>query len=458
MAPGPEQETPGFVSVKDVLALRLDANLVTLSACETGVGRIARGEGVLGLPRAFVAAGARSVMVSLWKVNDASTARLMDSFYSEMLAQVRAAPGVVAAGAVEYLPFSGVDGDTGLLFDGQAIPTPDKRPRAHFRAVTDGYFETMGIKLMAGRTFAATDRRESAMVGVVNEAAAREWFADGRSTGRKVALDFEAMKFFPDRAPVFDLSLGLREIVGVVQDVRHGGPSEPAQAELYVPFSQRSIGKMTVVVRSSLPAAAILSVLRATITQLDPEQPVGAVTTLPDLIAASMARPRFNTTLLAAFGVLALVLAAIGIYGVMSYFVLLRSRDIGIHVALGATPADVFRLVTRPMLLLAGAGLALGVSAAWETGPALSKLLFGVQPRDPAVLASVVGVVIVAVAGATLAPALKYFAPPLIFCSGSKLFFTPSPAAVAGISCITPPAPFGDSAFALNPDSALAML
>ena len=131
------------------------------------------------------------------------------------------------------------------------------------------------------------------------------------------------------------------------------------------------------------------------------------MTTLPDLIAASMARPRFNSTLLAAFGVLALILAAIGIYSLMSYVVLLRSRDIGIHVALGATPRDVFRLVLRPMTRLTAAGLAIGVLGAWASAPALSQLLFGVQPRDPAVLGSVVALVLVAASAATLVPALR---------------------------------------------------
>ena len=330
------------------------------------------------------------------------------TFYSELLARIRQVSGVSSAGAVENLPFSGLDSDTGLLFEGQTIPTPDKRPRAHYRAVTDGYFETMGIPIRAGRAFTARiDRSDAPIVAAVNETAARQWFSDGRTLGRRVALDFEAMRFFRDRPPVFDLPLGLREIVGVVRDVRHSALNEEAGAELYVPHSQRGVRKMTVVVRSAMASSAVFAAVRKIIVDLDPDQPVASATTLSDLIAASTTRPRFNTTLITAFGVLALALAAIGIYGVMSYFVALRQRDIGIHVAIGATPGDVFRLVTRPMLVLGSAGMAIGFAGVMAIGPGLSRLLVGVKPRDPVVFGAVAGVVVLTVAAATLVPALR---------------------------------------------------
>jgi putative ABC transport system permease protein len=328
-------------------------------------------------------------------------------FYDELLNRLRRTPGVTAAGAVEFLPFSGLDGDTGVLFEARQIPSPDKRPRAHFRSITSGYFEAMGIPVVAGRDFGSPDRTSGHIVAILNETAARVLFRDGRALGRRAALDFEAMRFFPDRAPIFDLELGLREIVGIVKDVRHSGLADEPMPELYVPFTQRGVRKMTLVVRSGLPAGSVIAATRQIVSALDPVQPVGTGTTMPELIAASLARPRFNTTLISAFGLLALGLSAIGIYGVMSYFVLLRTRDIGIHVAIGATRRDVFGLVTKQMAGLAAAGIIIGLAGALSAGSGLSKYLADIEPHNPVVLLAVTAVVLVTTLIATLVPAIR---------------------------------------------------
>ncbi len=327
-------------------------------------------------------------------------------FYRDLLQRVRRAPGVTAAGAVEFLPFSGRDADTGVLFDTASIPPPDKRPRAHYRAVSDGYFEAMGIPVLAGRAFGPGDRSDRP-IAVLNASAARQFFPDGRVLGRRAALDFEAMRFFPDRAPIFDLGLGLREVVGVVQDVRFSSLTDEGAPEFFVPLSQRAVRRMTLIIRSPLLATEVLAEVRAIVNGIDRDQPIAAVAALPDLIAASMARPKFHATLVTAFGVLALTLAAIGIYGVMSYLVLLRTRDIGVHVAIGATPRDVFRFVTRSMIRLAAAGLVLGLAGALLAGAGLSRLLFEVRPYDPLVLTEVAAIVLASAALATIVPALR---------------------------------------------------
>jgi predicted permease len=354
----------------------------------------------------FSADGAVAADVSLPAARYPTAPRLGE-FFTDLLDRLRQVPSVTAAGAVEFLPFSGLDAESGLLFEGQPIPTPDKRPRVHYRSVTDGYFEAMGFRMVNGRRLGRDDRSDSARVAVLNETAARQLFPDGHAAARRVSIDFEAMQFFADRPPVFDLALGLREVVGVVGDVRHTGLGDEAVAELFVPASQRPVRRMTVVVRSSLPSAAALAAVRTAVSSIDPNQPLANAAALPDLIAASVSQPRFNTTLLSAFGLLALALAAIGIHGVMSHFVLLRTRDIGIHMAVGASPRDVFRLVTRQMSRLAAAGVAIGLLGAFAAGAGLTRLLFGVSPRDPMVLATVATVVVVTAAAATLVPALR---------------------------------------------------
>jgi predicted lysophospholipase L1 biosynthesis ABC-type transport system permease subunit len=227
---------------------------------------------------------------------------------------------------------------------------------------------------------------------------ARQVFPDEDPIGKRLALDFEAMRFFRDRAPELDLAGGMREVVGVVADVRHGGLIAEAAPELFVPAAQRPVRNMTIVVRAASAtaaheaddvAAAIAGASRAIVRSIDPAQPIANVTRLDDLVAASIARPRFNTMLLSIFGALALLLAAVGVYGVMSYAVALRTRDIGIHVALGATPRDVRRMILGQALTLAAFGTVVGLAGAIAASRVLTHLLFEVDPRNPWTFAAV---------------------------------------------------------------------
>lgn len=324
-------------------------------------------------------------------------------FFGDVLDRLRATPGITAAAAVDFVPFGGLDSDTGVLFAGQPIPPPDRRPRAHPRVVSPGYFETMKIAVVEGRTFESRDLAGRRSV-VLNESAAREYFPDGRALGRRLALDFEAMRFFPDRPPVFDLESGLREVIGIVRDVRHSGLTSSVQPEFYVPLAQRGARRMSVVVRSALPEPAVLAAVRSVVTSLDPDQPIASAASMPGLIAASMSQPRFNTSVITAFGLLALVLAAIGIYSVMSYFVLLRTREIAIRIAMGAAPGEVLRLVARRMVTLTAAGLALGLPAAAAASAGLARTIEGIVPANASLLVLVAAVLTVIAAAATALP------------------------------------------------------
>lgn len=331
------------------------------------------------------------------------------SFYARLMEALRSQPGVTGAASVEYLPFGGLDSDTGLLYADRPIPPPDKRPRVHPRAVTDDYFTIMGIAPVAGRAFAASDRADSTRVVILNETAAHQLFPDGHALGQKISIDYEAMRFYQNRAPDFDLSIGLREVVGIVRDVRHTGLADRPFPEFYMPFSQHPVRRMTVVVKSDADPAATFALIRSSVAAIDPAQPIARLSTLSGLITASLDRPRFNMTLISAFGVLALALAAVGIYGVMSYFVTLRTRDIGIHVAIGATRADVFRLVARQMMWLAAWGIGLGIAGAVLAASGVSRLLslYGIAPRDPRLLAAVALIAAITAAAATIIPAVR---------------------------------------------------
>jgi putative ABC transport system permease protein len=360
------------------------------------------------------------------------------AFYTQTLERVRALPRVTGAATVEFLPFSGLSASTGYYVDGRPPAPQSARIHTHYRSVSDGYFETLVIRVIRGRAFTPRDLDGAPRVAVINQAMARQVFPDEDPIGKRIALDFESMRFFRDRAPELDLAGGMREIVGVVADVRHGGLTEDAAPELFVPAAQRPVRNMTIVVRTNAAAAsadyagantasanaantnagdtndtgagAIASAVRAIVRSIDPAQPVANVTRLDDLVATSIACPRFNTMLLSIFGLLALSLAAVGVYGVMSYTVALRTRDVGIHLALGATPRDVRRMILGQALILAAIGTIVGLAGAIAAGRVLTNLLFEVDPHNPwtfVAVAIVMGLTSVAAASLPARRALR---------------------------------------------------
>jgi putative ABC transport system permease protein len=328
-------------------------------------------------------------------------------FYTEALDRLGALPGVTGAAAVEYLPLSGLDGSTGFYIEGRPSPARADEQQTHYRSVSGGYFTVMRIELAAGRHFSDRDAAGGPRVAIVNEAMARRYWPGENPIGRRVALDFEAMKFHPDRAPDLDIPSGMREIVGIVRDIRHGSLRSSPVPEVYVPYQQRPTGDMTLVLRSSSDPLALAAPAREMIRAIDPNQPIAHVETLSNLLAASVAPPRTNFLLLSVFAAVALLLAMVGVYGLLSYTVVQRTPELGIRLALGGQPGDIRLLILREGLRLVLAGVLFGVPAALALAHTLRSLLFGVSATDAVTLAGAVATLVAVASIATYIPARR---------------------------------------------------
>jgi putative ABC transport system permease protein len=314
-------------------------------------------------------------------------------FYDETLRRISALPGVAHAGAAVTLPIGGDDFAAGFTLEGRPLPPPGQEPRAGYQVVTSGYFRTMGIPILAGRDFQASDTRDAPAVVLVNRTFARQHWPDADPLGKR-------MKIGRGDEPWMT-------VVGVVGDIRHLGPATPPRPEFYQPHSQRSFSFMAFVVRTTIPPRGIVPAIRAAVIALDPTQPISGVSTMDDHIARALARPRILSGLVASFGALALVLAVVGIYGVMAYAVAQRAHEFAIRTALGATAAEVVRMVLRKAAWLAGAGVVGGLVLTAAVTRALSGLLFEIRPTDGATYAVVVGVLVSVALLASAVPALR---------------------------------------------------
>ena len=310
------------------------------------------------------------------------------AFYSELLEHVRALPGVMAAGAISYLPaVSASEGASRTIFhptdtDFQRVVLA--RPVAMVRSVTAGYFAASGSPLRAGRFL--TDR-EQTPVAVISEGLARRlWPGEASSAiiGRQLRQG--------------TVTGSLIAVVGLVADARPGGLDRDAPAAIYRPYIQWASGPMTLVIRTATEPAAQALAVRSEIRKTDPNLPVSSMRTMRDLVSSTVAERRFQMTLIALFGLVALMLGAVGVYGVVSYAVASRTRDIGLRIALGAVRADVMRWVLasgmRPVLV----GLAAGLAGTMLVARIFRSLLFGITPADPLSLGTVV-VILVFTAG-----------------------------------------------------------
>jgi len=291
------------------------------------------------------------------------------SFLEQVIARLKAAPGIESAGAISTLPLSGNDARRPFTLPGQ--PEEQGRPNiARFRLVTPDYFQTMRIPLRRGRPFDERDRKGGPEVVIVSEALARRFWPNEDPVGKNILV--------PDMQ-----TPAMREIVGVVGDVRHYGRAEEAPIEIYRPFYQAYWPFFTVVARGILDPVQLANTVKQAITAVDKDQPIQAVRMMDELAADSVALRRASMVLLAIFAAVALLLAALGIYSVMSYTVSQRTQEIGIRMALGAQQMDVLRLVAREAVLLALAGVALGLLGAFALTRFLATLLYSVQPTDP---------------------------------------------------------------------------
>jgi putative ABC transport system permease protein len=295
-----------------------------------------------------------------------------------LIERARSLPAASGAAVTTILPLSG--SGSALHFNIQGRPPKSARDwiLANFRAVSHSYFETMRIPIRRGRGFTPVDRQGAPTVVIVNAAFVRQFFPDVDPLGRRIALGTE-----------FDGTLPWLEIVGVVGDVLQA-PDADAKSEMYVPYEQypdpfftRMYQNITLVVRSTAGTETLAPALRQIVREIDRNQPIVNVRTMDDVVAGAVAQPRFRTTLLALFAGIALVLAAVGIYGLLAHAVVQRQQEFGVRLALGASPGQVLRMVIGEALALAAIGLLAGLAAAFFAARLLASVLFAIKPSDP---------------------------------------------------------------------------
>jgi len=304
------------------------------------------------------------------------------AFFEEVLRRIQALPGVRSAAISNSIPLTGVNDQGGISVEDWPPQTPgEDGPQANRPRVSTGYFDTMGISLVSGRLFDEHDRDDSPLVAVVSDFGAKTYWPHTNPIGKRVAVEYTR------RGPVW------RQIVGVVHATRHFGLEAPRKAEVYIPYSQSVSPFMMLAVRAAQgdPHNLVPSIKRE-IAAIDPQQSAFGFQTLDQLMSNAESRRRFQVLLLGTFAVLALLLAAIGIYGVISYSVSRRRREIGVRLALGAAPGSLVSMVVVKGLLLSLAGMAIGFAGAFGVSRVLGSLLFGISPFDVPTFAIVAAV------------------------------------------------------------------
>jgi putative ABC transport system permease protein len=305
-----------------------------------------------------------------------------DSFFRELEERIQSAPGAASAGFISELPLSGEGNDTFFTIVEHPPANPNDNEDADFRVVTGDYFGAMRIPLLAGRRFVSQDVSEDRQVIVVNEPFVKKFFPHESAIGKHVKL-FEGKPQF-----------ATREIVGIVGGNKHFALQESLRPEMFIPGSHM---RMSIVVRGGGDPGVLMTAVRQALHQIDPDEAASTFRTMTDVVTSSAASDRFNTLLLGAFGAIALLLTAAGIFGVLSYLVTQRTREIGLRMALGAQQADVLRVIVGHGLRLMLIGLGIGVVGALIVTRWMSSVLFGVKPTDPLTFA-VVALVLATVA------------------------------------------------------------
>jgi putative ABC transport system permease protein len=316
------------------------------------------------------------------------------TFFREAVARLATLPGVQSASAVSYLPMGGLGSATKFFINDRPQPPAGEWPTGDVRAVSPDYFRTMGIPLLRGRDFSAHDTTDAPAVVIINQTLARTFWPGQNPLGRH--LTYSWGKLIP------------LEVVGVVGDARLVTLSnDEIRPAIYCPQLQQPHNAMTFVVRTAGDPSSLASAARGALRQIDPNQPLSDIEPLETVLADSLARPRLVALLLAIFGGAALLLAAIGIYGVMTYIVTARTQEIGVRVALGASHARVLRLVVGQAMAMAGLGIAIGIAGALALTRLLASLLYGVTPTDPLTFTAVALLLALVAVAASLLPARR---------------------------------------------------
>ena len=292
------------------------------------------------------------------------------AFYVDLEERLGALPGVTSVASINSLPLSGFDGDADFKLEGEAPPPPGKEHVAWIRRVTPGYFETMGISVTSGRDFTAGDDENAPLVVMINSTMAGRFYADRDPVGMRV--------YFGDpENPIY------RDIVGVVEDVKNFGLRNESRNAIYFPFAQVAVSNMFVVIETVNAPESMAATVRRVLAEIDPALAAGNVSSMSSVVTRSLGAERFNAMLFSLFAILAFVLAAVGLYGVVSYNVNQRMHEMGLRIALGAAGGDIRRLIITKILVLVGMGIAMGIAGLFAVGRLVQGLLFGVGATDP---------------------------------------------------------------------------
>jgi putative ABC transport system permease protein len=321
-------------------------------------------------------------------------------FYKQLLERLQGLPGVEVAGIARNLPLSGADASLNFTVENRPVVASADQPRAKYRAASADYFQAMGIPLVKGRYFERTDGEKTPGVVLINNTMARRFWPNEDPIGKRMKAGFDNSQWCT--------------IVGIVGDVKHTGLDADINAEMYyqylqVPPALMSFveGTMTLVLRTNADPASMTSAARNEVRKLDGDLAVFNVKTMDDLVAGSLAQPRFRTMLLGTFAAVALMLAAIGLYGVIAYSVTQRINEMGVRMALGAQKSDVLKLIVGQGAQLSAIGIGLGLAIALGLMRVMSKLLFGVNATDPLTFVVTAAVIFAVALVASTIPALR---------------------------------------------------
>ncbi len=318
-----------------------------------------------------------------------NTGAQQSEFFTDLMSRVRNIPGVSAVGAVSYLPMSpiGTEFDMPFTVEGLEVSSPSQRPTAEYRGVFPGYFEAMDIDLVAGRMLDDIDGTDGSRVALINETVVRRYFQDRDPIGQIVEMPMA----------------GNVEIVGVVEDIRHDGLGVEANPEMFVPYVQLPLSAMHIVVYAPGDPTEIVSAIRRNILEIDPQQPITRVNLIADLVSNSIAPSRFNMALLLGLATCALLLSIVGVYGVVSYTVASRTREIGVRMAMGADAGSTTRMILRQAGGVVALGAIVGMVISLGSVRVVEGLLYGVEALDTVTFIAVpMGLVMVAMMAAAI--------------------------------------------------------
>jgi putative ABC transport system permease protein len=338
-----------------------------------------------------------------------------EAFYDELTARTRALPDVEYVGAINGIPLIGeVWGKSVTLLDRPLPSDLSGLPPIQYRVVVGDYFRAMGVRILNGRAFTERDTRDAPKVAIVNRAMAKRDYPDSDPIGKLITVNPPA-KLLPKKMVEDAIRAGAPasppkfQIVGVAGDARYGGITTPAVPVVYVPYTQGAEGatNLYLVARTAGDPLALVSPIRKIVSELDRDQPIANVSTMDARMDTAVARPRLQTTVFSVFALVAILLAVVGVYGVMSYSVSQRAKEIGIRLALGSSRRDVVALVFRNGFVLVAAGTVLGLAAALALARVMRTMVFQVSTTDPMVFGAIALLLLATAACAALIPARR---------------------------------------------------